>query len=628
MVGVLCLLGFGHVPDSVEYLGHVIDADGLHKAPSKARAVLEAPAPQNTSQLRSFIDLLNYYGRFVNKLATLLKPLHQLLCRNQSWKWTQQCETTFQEAKKALVKSGVLTHFNPKLPLQLACDASLYGVGAVISHIMPSGEERPIAFASRTLNKAESKYAQIEREALGIIFGVRKFHQYLYGRQFILLTDHRPLTTILGPHTEGHVPKDTINLKPYLSRKNELSFHSGCLLWGQRVIIPPSLRKSVLQQLHVGHCGIVRMKEVARSYFWWPGLEGDIEGKGKSCPSCQQVINDPQLAPLHPWDWPETPWQRVHVDFAGPVEGKMLLIAVDAHSKWPEVVVMHSTTAEKTVVKLGEMFSRFGYPEQLVSDNGPQFTLQEFAVFLQRCGVQHIKSAPYHPATNGLAERMVQTIKHALKTSQRQGSLQQRLNEFLLSYRNTSHGTTKVSPASLMLKRSLRSGFVLLRPSTVKEVVARQQQKQFHRRNMKAKSRLFHPGQNVLARNYTSGSKWVPATVIAQTGPVSYTVLTSDKLTWKRHLDQLLLGSATEVESAVVTPTVCSDYPMVPEVTVDTPLTPEKGPAPPETENSPQKQNLEKQPDSGSNISVSESMTNAERRYPTRERRPPERLDL
>ncbi|XP_039518223.1 uncharacterized protein K02A2.6-like [Pimephales promelas] len=409
---------------SVEYLGHVIDADGLHKAPSKVRAVLEAPAPQNTSQLRSFIGLLNYYGRFVNGLATLLKPLHQLLCRNQSWKWTQQCETTFQEAKKALVKSGVLTHFNPKLPLQLACDASPYGVGAVISHIMPSGEERPIAFASRTLNKAESKYAQIEREALGIIFGVRKFHQYLYGRQFILLTDHRPLTTILGPHTgipslaasrmqrwalllsahtyeiryrkaeqhgnadglsrlplpvtcpeskqkdifyfeqvtvapvtstqvrrstrkdpilsavmemvkDGHVPKDTINLKPYLSRKNELSFHSGCLLWGQRVIIPPSLRKPVLQQLHVGHCGIVRMKEIARSYFWWPGLEGDIEGKAKSCPSCQQVRNDPQLAPLHPWDWPETPWQRVHVDFAGPIEGKMLLIAVDAHSKWP-----------------------------------------------------------------------------------------------------------------------------------------------------------------------------------------------------------------------------------------------------------------------------------------------------
>lgn len=135
----------------------------------------------------------------------------------------------------------------------------------------------------------------------------------------------------------------------------------------------------------------------------------------------------------------------------------------------------------------------------------------------------NLKSAPYHPARNGLAERIVQTIKHALKTSQGQGSLRQRLNDFLLSYRNTSHGTAKVSPASLMLKRSLCSEFDLLRPSTVKEVVTRQQQKQVHRRNMKTKSRLFHPGQIVLARNYTSGPKWVPATVIAQTGPVPYT---------------------------------------------------------------------------------------------------------
>jgi hypothetical protein len=100
-----------------------------------------------------------------------------------------------------LTSSEVLTHFNPSLQLQLACDASPYGVGAVLSHVLPSGEEKPITFASRTLNKAESNYAQLEREALRIVFGVRKFRQYLYGRRFTLLTDHRPLTTILGPHT-------------------------------------------------------------------------------------------------------------------------------------------------------------------------------------------------------------------------------------------------------------------------------------------------------------------------------------------------------------------------------------------------------------------------------------------
>ena len=106
-----------------------------------------------------------------------------------------------EDVKTALSKSEALAHSDPKLPLQLACDASPYGMGAVVSHVMPSGVERPIAFASRTLSKEESNYAQIEREALSIVFEVKKFHQYLFGRKFTLLTDHQPLTSIFGPHT-------------------------------------------------------------------------------------------------------------------------------------------------------------------------------------------------------------------------------------------------------------------------------------------------------------------------------------------------------------------------------------------------------------------------------------------
>lgn len=192
------------------------------------------------------------------------------------------------------------------------------------------------------------------------------------------------------------------------------------------------------------------LKEIARSYFWWPGLDCHIEETAKTCPSCQTVRLMPQPAPLHPWTWPEAPWQRIHVDFAGPFKERIFLVAIDAHSKWPEVAIMRSTTAEKTIEKLGEMFTCFGFPEQLVSDNGPQFISQDFERFLEATGVQHIRSAPYHPCTNGLADRFVQSMKHALKASQGQGSLHQRLHSFLLSYRNVPHSTTKVAPAVLL----------------------------------------------------------------------------------------------------------------------------------------------------------------------------------
>ena len=94
------------------------------------------------------------------------------------------------------------------------------------------------------------------------------------------------------------------------------------------------------------------MKEIARSYFWWPSLDAAIEEKAKSCSSCQKLRNVPQLAPLHPWDWPEEPWQRIHIDFAGPFENHTFLVVVDAHSKWPEVVVMKSTSSEGTIEEL------------------------------------------------------------------------------------------------------------------------------------------------------------------------------------------------------------------------------------------------------------------------------------
>ena len=167
--------------------------------PKEIEAIRKAPAPVNQHQLGLFLGIINYYSKFISNYSTITHLLNELLKDGVEWKWSTDQQKSFNQLKDKLSSAPILTHFNEKLPLKLDTDASQYGIGAVISHILSSVEERPIAYASRTLSKSERNYAQIEKEALSIIFGVKKFHHYLCGRKFLLVTDHKPLTTLLGP---------------------------------------------------------------------------------------------------------------------------------------------------------------------------------------------------------------------------------------------------------------------------------------------------------------------------------------------------------------------------------------------------------------------------------------------
>ena len=188
-----------YIKDSVEYLGHRVDSQGLHTLPSKVEAILKAPDPENLQQLRSFLGLLNYYGKFIPNLASIVYPLNQLLQKDTKWSWTPACAQAFMAAKQALNSTKVLAYYDPSLPITMAGYGSAYGIGSVISHVFPDGSEKPIAFASRTLSSSEKNYCQLEKKALSLVFGVKKFHQCLYGRKFTLITDHKPLLAILGP---------------------------------------------------------------------------------------------------------------------------------------------------------------------------------------------------------------------------------------------------------------------------------------------------------------------------------------------------------------------------------------------------------------------------------------------
>ncbi|XP_033097596.1 uncharacterized protein K02A2.6-like [Anneissia japonica] len=170
--------------------------------------------------------------------------------------------------------------------------------------------------------------------------------------------------------------KGTRGSKHYFRRKDELSLIDECVLWGNRIVIPPKLRKEICNELHQGHLGVVKMKSIARSYCWWPRMDHDIEALTKAYPGCQLNMKEPPKASLHPWEWPENVYDRIHINYAGPIDGVMYLVVVDAHSKWPEVLATKDTSSTKTISLLRSLFARYGLCKTLVSDNGSQFTSQ------------------------------------------------------------------------------------------------------------------------------------------------------------------------------------------------------------------------------------------------------------
>ena len=548
--------------------------------------------------------------------------------------WSEECESVFQESKSELLTNRVLVHYDSKRALKLHCDASQYGVGVVLSHVMDNGEERPIAFASRSLKKSETNYAQLEKVALAMIFGVKNFHKYLYGRSFTLATDHRPLVTILGPtkavpqlgaarmqrwalilqaysydveYRPGseHCNADALSrlpckqtdspeaeffffssieelpisaadigpatrresvltqvlkytltewpnyvtdeeIKPYFTRKHELSTEQGCLLWGTRTIIPNSLRIRLLRELHEEHQCIVAMKAIARRYMWWPRRNDDIEAQAQSCQICQTVQTSPPVAPLYPWTWPKRVWQSLHINFAEK-DGNNLLVVIDSHSKWLEVKHTTSTTSQRTTAVLRDLFSSYGLPEEVVSDNGPQFVSHDFTNFMKMNGIKHTLTPPYHPASNVAAEHSVQILKQALRkqvASHHEGQLkltiEHRLANVLFRNRNTPNTVTCVPPAELFLKRQPHIRLFNLLPSVEKQVNAQQAKQKLHHDRNRVKMRDFAASDSMSVRN-TQGTyaKWLPGTVIHRLGPLTYLVKVGHRQRFV-HIDHLL----------------------------------------------------------------------------------------
>ncbi|XP_053698952.1 uncharacterized protein K02A2.6-like [Sabethes cyaneus] len=614
--------------DRIEYCGFVINSDGIGKMKKKVDAIQEMPRPRNRDEVRAFVGLVNYYGRFLVDLSTNIYPINNLLKNSVPFEWNKACEEAFRWVKKDIQSDKILVHYDPRLPLILATDASPYGVGAVLSHQYSDGSEKPIQYASKTLNKTQQNYSQIDKEAYAIVFGIQKFYQYLYGHRFILITDNKPLSRILSPEkglpvlsalrmqhyavflasfdyeirfrtskesanadcmsrlpindngnkswieevdlielnqietlpvTVEDLAKNTrldANVRTLLEglrsgrsvephnrfgiEQNQFSIQKGCIMKGIRVYIPPLLRRRVLDELHIGHFGVSRMKSLARSYCWWESIDKDIEDLSRDCVECASVRKNPPRISSHCWERPSEPFERIHVDYAGPFLGLNFLVIVDAHTKWPEVKIIPDMTADTTIVYLREFFATFGVPSVIVSDRGVQFTSEQFQTFLKKNGITQKIGAPYHPATNGQAERFVQTFKDKLKAIKcEKRDVQFELHKILMAYRRTVHPTTGKSPSMLVFGRQIKSRLDLMVPTNGVEKIPRGEEIEL---------RHFAVNDRVAARDYMGSSKWRYGVITERLGELHYMVELDDGRLWKRHIDQLRSGPAKELQ--------------------------------------------------------------------------------
>ncbi|XP_061714623.1 uncharacterized protein K02A2.6-like [Cydia pomonella] len=616
---------------SITFLGHMLDAEGLHPTPDKVEEIQGKPAPTNKETLRAFLGLYTYYEKFLPDKATLLEPLYRLLEGKSPWTWGEKEQAAFNKAKNLLSSDCTLVGYDLNKDLLLVCDSSDYGLGAALVHIMEDGSERPVMMASRTLQPHERRYGQIDKEALAIMFGLTKYHQFLAGRKFCIITDHKPLVGLFNPEkpipdqisprmlrwslklngysysikyrpgklignadalsrwTEpetssvnpnvdclGEVllleeqplgwnldvkaiaeetKKDQMlqkvlfnvlhgwprsntdpEMQPYWIRRDALSHNKDCLLWCNRVVIPTSLHKKVLKLLHAPHAGIVQTKAYARGYLWWAGMDKDIEKVVAECEDCQSVRNNPPKDPQI-WIMPDKPWSRVHIDFAGPFQGKTFLLLIDSYSKWIEAEIVASMSSDTIITILRRIFASQGLPDVLVSDNGRTFTSEDFNSFLRRNHIRHIFTPPYHPATNGQIERAVQTFKNKLKKMAATNMpWSEKLAKALYALRTVPNSSTNKTPAEMLNGRKYRTAISSLHPESTPSRAEQQLEQAAQRPCVRA----FHLHQPVLVRMYTPGTKWAKGEIEAIEGPSTYVVRTEDGELHRRHADQII----------------------------------------------------------------------------------------
>ena len=593
---------------SVHFFGHEWTSTGMKPDPAKIKAVTSMDFPEDKETMQSFLGMINFLNRFSPRLADLCGTLRDLCKANADYNPTQEHRQKFQAIKMEFSTDIELPYFNPKAETILQTDASKKGVGAVL---IQNGT--PIYFASKALSTTEQNYQNLERETLGTIWGMERFHYFLYGKRFKLQTDQKPLASIykkhlidISPriqrlvyrslpydfHTEwipgkdipiadalsrvsplreenggiqlpiihvnyitGNLPvpatqmerikissanDSTLNelrkfvadgwphdkrslpkpLQTYWTYRDEISLEDGLLLKSNRILIPESLRKETLEQIHEGHFGIDKCLLRARETVFWPGISKAVKEIVEKCGICQ-TNSTAQRHPANPSEIPPHPWHTLGTDLFYWKQQDFLVIG-DYYSKYILVRRLPNSSSAAVIKELSMIFTEFGRPFILRSDNGPCYASKEFQDFLAYHGIQFVTSSPHYPQSNGFAEAMVKISKKQMDKSTQE---RKPWNSGLLEYRCTPLSGTLPSPLEILMNRKPRTNLpqmpghfqgIPTSSKFIRDELVKRQQAQFANKPLSTDRTPVHldfePGQPVWVME-PNGKQWKPATI-------------------------------------------------------------------------------------------------------------------
>lgn len=319
------------------------------------------------------------------------------------------------------------------------------------------------------------------------------------------------------------------------------------------------MKESVLKFIHRTHLGIVKSKNLARNYFFWLGINADIEKEVKQCTRCAACLPTPSKVQLACWPVNNFVWNRIHIDHLGPFGNLNFFVVVDATTKWVDCQIVPTVDSVSAIKILKKLFSNFGIPKKIVSDNGTAFTSALFQEFCRESNIEHVTSAVQHPASNGLAENSVKLVKNFLKkilvNNRFPRDLEDKLLSFLIDIRNTPSSCTGIEPSVLMLGRKIRSIYNTVVPkmnndkcSDFKKIDDKVKNKMVASQNIQKKyyrgrkfKKFFDLGSKVLTKDFRNKkNNWILGTIIKRLGSRTYMVrIHSTGQVWKRHHDQL-----------------------------------------------------------------------------------------